>query len=129
MKTPCLVCGSFENLQRAHIIPRYVVSIFITENDKDSKEKEDWLSFGQNYIIILCKQHHTEFDRFILSEKDKQKISHYIADALERFSYFIKEKLYYQENEKKLLRWAERTSVFLTGKKDQITFKSYDGNF
>jgi len=68
-KSTCVVCGSIEELHRAHIIPRHVLSQFI---EADLLERE-WISFDSFNVITLCKKHHREFDTFQLVEVDKMR--------------------------------------------------------
>jgi len=86
-KSSCLVCGTKNDIDRAHIIPRYLVQFLPKEFDD---EKKKWLSFDGTNLIPLCGEHHKDFDLFRLSYKQMENIRPLLAIMLGRFAQMLK---------------------------------------
>lgn len=123
-KTPCLICGRFENLHRAHIIPRYLVAIILPESLRD-----EWMSFEGRNIFILCGKHHREFDSYTLAPRDLGKIRDFVVGTINEFM-----PLTYSGFETNLRgvraidKWADRNNKFLYGGGRVLSFNEEKAN-
>lgn len=118
LRSKCSICGIDNGLQRAHIVPQYLIRDII----EDGIDKAEWLSFDGSNIFALCKTHHRQYDSFSLSNEDIEKIRGIVDKKLCEFIQFVEDK---SVREKKLIRfdrWAERTNKFLFGGGDVISF-------
>ena len=80
--TGCFICSTMKDLDRCHIIPRWLVKLVIPQ-----EFREEWLSFEGNNVFTLCKNHHRLFDAMKLSKAEFDIIKDIVADKL---SYFTK---------------------------------------
>lgn len=88
-KSTCLICKTTNNLHRAHLIPRRLVDLV---PESDLWDKTDWLSYTGNNCIVLCKEHHNNFDSFKLNAKDSLLINYHLGSKLEEFMVILKNK-------------------------------------
>ena len=62
MSNKCLICGYDRFVERAHILPRF--AMVLIQDYRDLAENDE-----QN-IILLCRNHHWEYDHNLLSDND-----------------------------------------------------------
>lgn len=75
----CLICSYSKHLERAHIIPKSLLS-WIDGYQEYSK-------FDNDNIILLCKNHHWEYDHDLIDDEDYKKI---IKLVISREKFLIK---------------------------------------
>ncbi len=66
----CAVCGYTKHVDRCHIIPKFFLSKVVGY--------QDLAGFKGCNIVSLCKTHHWEYDRNIMSNRDFKKVLRYI---------------------------------------------------
>jgi hypothetical protein len=75
----CLICGYSKHLERAHILPKSFVRLI--------EEFQNYSRFDNENIMLLCKNHHWEYDHDILDDDDFIKILKTVA---KRNNFFAK---------------------------------------
>ncbi len=118
-KSVCLVCGSKESLDRAHIVPQRVINA-VLENDS---VKEKFLSFEGPNVFALCRKHHIEFDRFVLENEFKEILRPHIDNLVGEFMGYITGKSVLGYSRVKMHTWATKLNAWLYGGGEVVTFR------
>lgn len=80
----CLICGYSKHLERAHIIPKSLLR-YIDGYQEYSK-------FDNDNIVLLCKNHHWEYDHDLIDDEDYRKITEEVIrrkEFLPKYTFFI----------------------------------------
>lgn len=116
-RTPCLICGTFDDLHRCHIIPQRIIYRII----ENTPEREEWLDFKGKNVIIMCERHHRDFDCFKLKEIDILKP--YVMNTIEEFIKFTEGKSISEKGKRILDIWVDKNNKWLFGGGKVISFE------
>lgn len=116
-KSVCFLCSSKESLQRAHIIPQHIISLFLA-----FAESERWISFTGENIIALCASHHRKFDNFKLTSEEKLLIRPLYEKTLREFVSEIKDLSIKESGQIRLDKWALKNNDVYFGGGQVIAF-------
>lgn len=110
-KAVCTICGSANELHRAHIVPRSIIIGFL----EDIKAKNEWLSFQGKNVFILCKKHHSQFDNFRLPHEELLLIKDHVLTRIREFCETVDNTIVGAQR-KRLARWADKSNkMFFDG--------------
>lgn len=110
----CEICSIEKPLDFAHIVPR---RFFIKIRNLNEKGKKILLENNGGNTIILCRNHHTLYDRFDLDDVDFMKIIEKWLDAVFNLVVVIgqiyqKKKdgtlIYSKESETEMMNWLKK---------------------
>jgi hypothetical protein len=65
----CEMCGISQPLDRCHIIPKRLLEDIEPTGEVQERVLSKLLSYADKNIIILCKNHHWQFDRFLFTKE------------------------------------------------------------
>lgn len=66
----CLVCGYSKHLERCHIIPKFCLEYV--------DGFQHLYKFNSKNIVMLCKNHHWEYDHDLIDDNDYKKIIEFV---------------------------------------------------